>query len=217
MAGVLVVLMWLISVKTYIKIYVCFSQLDMLLCCLLYSFCVASRQCAVRSWRCSGRMKLTTTSGRWPFSARTVSIGSSPQSRRPRRSRASSTLTTQVLRSSLIRGAGSGSPWCLLEKWCELLSALLFCIDAFDNDLIVTTLWDIKEGKTVHIPVYDFVSHSRWVSANPVGCIPQAFSVLQAFWLYTHFLMPLPPRCFVAGVVFRFLQIYHHDITMIFL
>ncbi|XP_058493922.1 uridine-cytidine kinase 2-A [Solea solea] len=33
--------------------------------------------------------------------------------------------------------------------------------DAFDNDLIVTTLWDIKDGKTVHIPVYDFVSHSR--------------------------------------------------------
>ncbi|XP_019936807.1 uridine-cytidine kinase 2-A [Paralichthys olivaceus] len=33
--------------------------------------------------------------------------------------------------------------------------------DAFDKDLIITTLWDIKEGKTVHIPVYDFVSHSR--------------------------------------------------------
>uniref|UniRef100_UPI0037E9575A uridine-cytidine kinase 2-A n=1 Tax=Semicossyphus pulcher TaxID=241346 RepID=UPI0037E9575A len=33
--------------------------------------------------------------------------------------------------------------------------------DAFDNDLIMATLWDIKEGKTVHIPVYDFVSHSR--------------------------------------------------------
>ncbi|TDH08286.1 hypothetical protein EPR50_G00096050 [Perca flavescens] len=33
--------------------------------------------------------------------------------------------------------------------------------DAFDNDLIIATLWNIKEGKTVHIPVYDFVSHSR--------------------------------------------------------
>ncbi|XP_029286274.1 uridine-cytidine kinase 2-A isoform X3 [Cottoperca gobio] len=33
--------------------------------------------------------------------------------------------------------------------------------DAFDNDLIIATLWDIKEGKTVQIPVYDFVSHSR--------------------------------------------------------
>lgn len=35
------------------------------------------------------------------------------------------------------------------------------CPDAFDNDLMVATLWDIKAGKTVHIPVYDFVSHSR--------------------------------------------------------
>uniref|UniRef100_A0A673B3S0 Uridine-cytidine kinase n=1 Tax=Sphaeramia orbicularis TaxID=375764 RepID=A0A673B3S0_9TELE len=33
--------------------------------------------------------------------------------------------------------------------------------DAFDNDLIISTLWDIKEGKTVQIPVYDFVTHSR--------------------------------------------------------
>ncbi|XP_041647485.1 uridine-cytidine kinase 2-A [Cheilinus undulatus] len=33
--------------------------------------------------------------------------------------------------------------------------------DAFDNDLIIATMWDIKKGKTVHIPVYDFVSHSR--------------------------------------------------------
>uniref|UniRef100_A0A4W5KN33 uridine/cytidine kinase n=1 Tax=Hucho hucho TaxID=62062 RepID=A0A4W5KN33_9TELE len=33
--------------------------------------------------------------------------------------------------------------------------------DAFDNELIVKTLWDILEGKTVQIPVYDFVTHSR--------------------------------------------------------
>ncbi|XP_046905659.1 uridine-cytidine kinase 2-A isoform X2 [Hypomesus transpacificus] len=33
--------------------------------------------------------------------------------------------------------------------------------DAFDNELIVRTLWDIIEGKTVQIPVYDFVTHSR--------------------------------------------------------
>lgn len=41
------------------------------------------------------------------------------------------------------------------------LHSFPFSIDAFDNDLIIATLWDIKEGKTVHIPVYDFVSHSR--------------------------------------------------------
>ncbi|KAK2841155.1 hypothetical protein Q7C36_012734 [Tachysurus vachellii] len=33
--------------------------------------------------------------------------------------------------------------------------------DAFDNELIIKTLWDIMEGRTVHIPVYDFVTHSR--------------------------------------------------------
>ncbi|CAL8309465.1 unnamed protein product [Lota lota] len=33
--------------------------------------------------------------------------------------------------------------------------------DAFDNDLIVSTLWDILEGKIVQLPVYDFVIHSR--------------------------------------------------------
>uniref|UniRef100_A0A8C9RRB4 uridine/cytidine kinase n=1 Tax=Scleropages formosus TaxID=113540 RepID=A0A8C9RRB4_SCLFO len=33
--------------------------------------------------------------------------------------------------------------------------------DAFDNELIVKTLWEIMEGKTVQIPVYDFVTHSR--------------------------------------------------------
>ncbi|XP_069497179.1 uridine-cytidine kinase 2 [Ambystoma mexicanum] len=33
--------------------------------------------------------------------------------------------------------------------------------DAFDNELIVQTLREIMEGKTVQIPVYDFVTHSR--------------------------------------------------------
>ncbi|XP_015211052.1 uridine-cytidine kinase 2-A isoform X1 [Lepisosteus oculatus] len=33
--------------------------------------------------------------------------------------------------------------------------------DAFDNELILKTLWEIMEGKTVQIPVYDFVTHSR--------------------------------------------------------
>ncbi|KAJ6661394.1 hypothetical protein lerEdw1_015022 [Lerista edwardsae] len=33
--------------------------------------------------------------------------------------------------------------------------------DAFDNELIVNTLREITAGKTVQIPVYDFVSHSR--------------------------------------------------------
>lgn len=37
-----------------------------------------------------------------------------------------------------------------------------FSSDAFDNELIMKTLWKILQGKTVQIPVYDFVTHSRW-------------------------------------------------------
>ncbi|KAM4021614.1 uridine-cytidine kinase 2 isoform 1-T1 [Anomaloglossus baeobatrachus] len=33
--------------------------------------------------------------------------------------------------------------------------------DAFDNELILKTLQELMEGKTVQIPVYDFVTHSR--------------------------------------------------------
>lgn len=40
--------------------------------------------------------------------------------------------------------------------------------DAFDNELIVKTLKEITEGKTVQIPVYDFVSHSR---SNSCPCL----------------------------------------------
>ncbi|CDQ92647.1 unnamed protein product [Oncorhynchus mykiss] len=33
--------------------------------------------------------------------------------------------------------------------------------DAFDNELVMKTLWQIMQGKTVQIPVYDFFTHSR--------------------------------------------------------
>ena len=33
--------------------------------------------------------------------------------------------------------------------------------DAFDNDLMHKTLKNIVEGKTVEVPTYDFVTHSR--------------------------------------------------------
>ncbi|NWQ81140.1 UCK2 kinase, partial [Columbina picui] len=42
--------------------------------------------------------------------------------------------------------------------------------DAFDNELIVKTLKEITEGKTVQIPVYDFVSHSR---SNSCPCLAE--------------------------------------------
>lgn len=138
-----------------------------------------SHRCAARSWSCWDRMKSTTTSGKWPSSARTASTGSSLRSRRPKHSRASLTSTTQVCRpftpAQLLNHLAAGESrielrcrpqHCLFrsrsKKWFS--PALSFCVDAFDNDLIITTLWDIKEGKTVHIPVYDFVSHSRWMS-----------------------------------------------------
>lgn len=44
------------------------------------------------------------------------------------------------------------------------LDSLAFCsvpADAFDNDLMHRTLKNIVEGKTVEVPTYDFVTHSR--------------------------------------------------------
>ncbi len=50
---------------------------------------------------------------------------------------------------------------------CYLSDPLLLCpTDAFDNELIVKTLCDIMEGRTVQIPVYDFVTHSRSVQTT---------------------------------------------------
>lgn len=42
--------------------------------------------------------------------------------------------------------------------------------DAFDFDLIISTLKKLKQGKSVKVPIYDFTTHSRkkdWV--GPVG------------------------------------------------
>lgn len=90
----------------------------------------------------------------------------------------------QLLQSSDPRSEGQGaqgsvqlwpSRWALTllvfmdcnNQVLQVLSfffALFSCLDAFDNDLIISTLWEIKKGRTVHIPVYDFVTHSRWFS-----------------------------------------------------
>ena len=63
---------------------------------LFFLHSLISLQSAVRSWSCLVRTKLTITNARWPFSVKTVSTRSWFQSRNPRLSRASSTLTTQV-------------------------------------------------------------------------------------------------------------------------
>ncbi|RHZ78191.1 hypothetical protein Glove_166g245 [Diversispora epigaea] len=40
--------------------------------------------------------------------------------------------------------------------------------DAFDFDLLLQNLKDLKEGKRVEIPVYDFVTHSRIQQSTPI-------------------------------------------------
>ncbi|XP_042320514.1 uridine-cytidine kinase 2 isoform X3 [Sceloporus undulatus] len=55
--------------------------------------------------------------------------------------------------------------------------------DAFDNELVVKTLREIMEGKTVQIPVYDFMSHSRkeeTVSVYPADVV--LFEGILAFY-----------------------------------
>lgn len=33
--------------------------------------------------------------------------------------------------------------------------------DAFDFDLLIATLRRLKEGKSVEVPIYNFITHSR--------------------------------------------------------
>jgi hypothetical protein len=45
--------------------------------------------------------------------------------------------------------------------------------DAFDFDLIISTLKKLKQGRSVQVPIYDFTTHSRkkdWVSPRALGC-----------------------------------------------
>jgi uridine kinase len=36
---------------------------------------------------------------------------------------------------------------------------------AFDWDLLVTTIEQLKQGKSVEVPIYDFSTHSRYASS----------------------------------------------------
>lgn len=58
--------------------------------------CFCSHRYARKLWSCWARTRSTTIRDRWWSSAKTASTRSSHQSRRPRLSRASSTLITQV-------------------------------------------------------------------------------------------------------------------------
>lgn len=59
-------------------------------------------------------------------------------------------------------GAGVGGVNWLYPWKSQLCIFLFFSSDAFDNELVMQTLKQILQGKTVQIPVYDFVTHSRW-------------------------------------------------------
>lgn len=48
----------------------------------------------------------------------------------------------------------------------KIYTSPFFSADAFDNELIMQTLRLILQGKTVQIPVYDFVTHSRWATTS---------------------------------------------------
>jgi len=37
-------------------------------------------------------------------------------------------------------------------------------VDAFDYELMVQTLRDLKQGKRVQIPIYDFTTHKRYAN-----------------------------------------------------
>lgn len=46
--------------------------------------------------------------------------------------------------------------------------SIFLILDAFDAELILKTLCEIMEGKTVQIPVYDFVSQCRYIEDSTI-------------------------------------------------
>lgn len=48
--------------------------------------------------------------------------------------------------------------------------------DAFDFDLLIETLRKLKEGKSVDVPIYNFVTHSR--EKRMVSIYKSVFSLL---------------------------------------
>lgn len=54
--------------------------------------------------------------------------------------------------------------------------------DAFDFDLIISTLKKLKQGRSVQVPIYDFTTHSRkkdWVGG---GSGPQGRGRRSSSW-----------------------------------
>lgn len=55
-------------------------------------------------------------------------------------------------------------------------------IDAFDFDLMVSTLKKLREGGRVEVPVYDFTTHSRAKYTVRISTNAHCISVV----MYTH-------------------------------
>ncbi|MDD4082726.1 MAG: uridine kinase, partial [Sphaerochaetaceae bacterium] len=53
--------------------------------------------------------------------------------------------------------------------------------DAFDTELLVQNLKDLKNGKSIDMPQYDFVHHSR--KAEPIHVHPQPLIILEGLMI----------------------------------
>lgn len=75
-------------------------------------------------------------------------------------------------------------PMMLWDVLTLLMQVMFFSFssDAFDNELIRQTLGEILQGETVHIPVYDFVTHSRW--ALPYFLLRWCSTNIHCFFLF---------------------------------
>lgn len=77
---------------------------------------------------------------------------------------------------------------------------LFFSADAFDNELIMQTLRLILQGKTVQIPVYDFVTHSRWATTSSWFSFFSVWPVhIGTPFLQVHSDLRIQTLCVIAG------------------
>lgn len=45
--------------------------------------------------------------------------------------------------------------------WCTNWWSLIFCADAFDTEELLECVEKLKLGQSVHVPIYDFVTHRK--------------------------------------------------------
>lgn len=70
--------------------------------------------------------------------------------------------------------------------------------DAFDFDLIISTLKKLKQGRSVQVPIYDFTTHSRkkeWVGPGLQRGVQRCELGLETPWV------PLQKTLYGANVI----------------